>query len=129
MDQLRHFKLAEFACKCGCDSDGSEMDEALLEALDAIRTLCNFPFPISSGYRCPNHPDERIKSAPGAHSRGLAVDIRVSGENALELLRIALNANIFTGFGIHQRGSGRFIHLDIAASYEFSAPRPYIWSY
>lgn len=129
MDQLRHFSLKEFACKCGCDSDGSEMNEVLLEALDAIRTICNFPFIVTSGYRCPNHSEERRKSSPGAHARGLAVDIAVSGENAVTLLKTALNSGVFTGFGIKQAGSGRFIHLDIAADWEFNAPRPTIWSY
>lgn len=127
--QLRHFRLAEFACKCGCASDGSEMSETLLEALDSLRTLCNFPFVITSGYRCPKHPAERSKTSAGAHSGGLAVDIAVSHENALTLLRHALNGGIFTGIGINQRGSGRFIHLDIAASWEYGAPRPHIWSY
>lgn len=125
----RHFTQQEFACKCGCASDGSEISPVLVEALDALRTLCNFPFVISSGYRCEHHPDERIKSSPGSHGAGLAVDIKVSGQQALAVLRHALATEIFTGIGIQQKGSGRFIHLDIAADHECGAPRPAIWSY
>jgi len=126
---LKHFQLSEFACKCGCDSDGSEMSPVLLDAIDALRTLCDFPFVVSSGYRCANHPAERIKSAPGTHSAGIAVDIAVSHDKAVTLLRHALNSSIITGIGIQQKGSGRFIHLDIAADYEHGSPRPTVWSY
>ena len=33
----------------------------------------------------------------------------------------------FTGIGIQQKGSGRFIHLDMAPAEQL--PRPMIWSY
>jgi uncharacterized protein YcbK (DUF882 family) len=127
---MKHFNLREFACQCGeCDSDGSEMSETFLEALDALRCICAFPLIISSGYRCELHPIERSKTAPGAHSSGIAADILLSGDKALAALRNAQNMGMFTGIGINQKGNGRFIHLDIAGDFEFGAPRPHIWSY
>lgn len=120
--KLENFTLSEFACKCGCDSDGSEMDEAFLLALQDLRTQAGFPFRITSGYRCPKHPIEARKAAPGAHSRGVAADIAVSGVRALELLRLALNDERFNGIGVNQKGDGRFIHLDMDQ-------RIAIWSY
>lgn len=127
---MRYFKLTEFACRCGeCDSDGSEMSPRLLELLDSLRTICNCPLIITSGYRCPKHPAEAIKSLPGTHSGGVAVDISLSGENALTVLSAALAMGCFTGIGIQQKGTGRFIHLDIAQDHEFGGPRPTIWSY
>jgi len=119
---LKNFTLAEFACKCGCDSDGSEMDDSILQAIQDFRTALGFPFPITSGYRCPKHPIEARKSTPGAHSRGLAVDIGVSRERALELLKMALNDGRIRGVGINQKGASRFIHLD-------TDNRTAIWSY
>lgn len=120
--KLENFTLSEFACKCGCDSDGSEMDEAFLLALQDLRTQAGFPFRITSGYRCPKHPIEARKAAPGAHSRGVAADIAVSGVRALELLRLALNDERFNGIGVNQKGDGRFVHLDMDQ-------RIAIWSY
>jgi len=119
---LENFTLKEFACKCGCDSDGSEMEDSILQAIQDFRTALGFPFPITSGYRCPKHPVEARKSAPGAHSRGVAVDIAVQGEQALKLLKMALNDGRITGVGVNQKGGGRFIHLD-------TDNRTAIWSY
>lgn len=119
---LENFTLKEFACKCGCDSDGSEMDDSILQAVQDFRTALKFPFPITSGYRCPKHPVEASKSAPGAHSRGVAVDIGVQGEQALKLLKLALNDGRINGVGVNQKGAGRFIHLD-------TDPRTAIWTY
>lgn len=127
---MKYFHLREFACQCGeCDSDGSEMSETFLEALEALRYICGFPFIITSGYRCQLHPVERRKKAPGTHSGGVAADILVSGDKALAVLRNAQNMGVFTGIGVNQKGNGRFIHLDIAGDFEFGAPRPHIWSY
>ena len=120
--KLQNFTLSEFACKCGCDSDGSEMNEDFLLAIQALRTQAGFPFPITSGYRCPKHPVEARKTTAGSHSRGVAVDIGVTGERALQVLKLALNDGKFTGIGVNQKGSGRFIHLDMD-------PRTAIWTY
>lgn len=126
----RNFTRSEFACKCGkCDSTGMEISDELLDALQALRTICEFPFFITSGYRCPAHPVEQKKDRVGAHALGLAVDIAVNREEAIYLLRNALNCNVFTGIGVNQKGSGRFIHLDIATEDDINAPRPNIWSY
>lgn len=127
---MKYFDIREFACQCGeCDSDGSEMSESFLQALDALRYMCGFPFVITSGYRCELHPAERLKSAPGPHSGGIAADISVAGEKALTVLRNAQNMGVFTGIGIQQKRNGRFIHLDMAGNHEFGGPRPHIWSY
>lgn len=126
----RNFTRSEFACKCGkCDSTGMEISDDLLDALQALRTICPFPFIITSGYRCPSHPAEKRKDFVGAHGYGLAVDIAVNREEAIYLLKSALNTGLFTGIGVNQKGGGRFIHLDIATEDDINAPRPNIWSY
>jgi hypothetical protein len=80
----RNFTRSEFRCKCGkCDSTGAEISDELLDALQALRTICEFPFiVISSGYRCPSHPAEKNKDFVGAHGCGLAVDIAVSSRRS-----------------------------------------------
>ena len=90
-------------------------------------TFLNFSFVVSSGYRCPNHSIEAKKSKPGTHTTGLAVDILCRGEEAYKIITYAQEYG-FTGIGVNQKGSGRFIHLDIADHSE-ERPRPTVWSY
>lgn len=119
-----YFSDKELACQhCG----ESNFDADFLKVLSAIRKECDFGFPISSGYRCPAHPIESRKTATGAHSTGKAVDIAVSGQKALEVIRVA-QAHGIQRIGVQQSGSGRFIHLD-ACTEEDGFPTPAIWSY
>ncbi len=67
------------------------------------------------------------KKEPGAHASGYACDIGVRGADALQIIGIALQLG-FTGIGVNQKGSGRFIHLDILNGTP-QRPRPTIWSY
>jgi uncharacterized protein YcbK (DUF882 family) len=60
----------------------------------------------------------------GPHTTGRATDFGISHVRALELLRHAVGM-AFTGIGINQKGSGRFIHLDDLDT----VPRPHIWTY
>lgn len=126
----RNFTRSEFRCKCGkCDSTGHEISDDLLDAVQALRTICEFPFIVTSGYRCPSHPAEKNKDFVGSHGLGLAVDIAAGYEEAIHLLRHALNSGLFTGIGINQKGDSRFIHLDIATDLDVNALRPAIWTY
>tara|TARA_R110000803_G_scaffold208003_1_gene276341 strand:- start:1966 stop:2367 length:402 start_codon:yes stop_codon:yes gene_type:complete len=119
-----YFRPKELACKCGCNSN--EFDADFLETLCAIREACGFSFPLSSAYRCPLHPIEARKEDVGAHCYGKAVDILCSGENALEVIRVAL-AHGIGRIGVSQKGGGRFIHLDGCTVEEGFTPA--IWSY
>lgn len=115
----KHFTRGEFVCKCGCGR--ADMQPLFLGRLQALRMIWGKPMIITSGYRCPEHPVEKAKANPGTHAQGIAADIGVSGADAVALLRLALDAN-FTGIGVQQKGSGRFLHLDIRE-------HPAIWSY
>ena len=101
------FSHKEMRCShCGeCEVDPQMMDE-----LQEVRDTVGFPLKITSGYRCPQHPVEAAKEAPGSHTYGKAVDIAVDRGKAFAVLQAALVA--FTGIGIKQHGGGRFLHLD-----------------
>ena len=117
-----NFSAKEFACKC-CGSEG--IKEELVAKAQLLRDIYKKPLTVTSGYRCPLHPNERVKSAPGAHALGLAVDFAVDRGDAYEAMKIAFSLG-FTGIGVQQKGDGRFIHLDIA---DKQLPRPTVWSY
>lgn len=125
MSELRHFKISDFACRhCG----ENKIDYKLVEMIDELRERCGFPIVISSGYRCPDH-NVKVSSTGrnGPHTTGRAADLSVSHQQALTVLRKAL-AMEFTGFGVNQKGGGRFIHLDTLPAGP-AQPRPHIWSY
>ena len=123
----KYFTDDELRCHCGCNEQ--KMDEGFMERLIALRESYGKPMVISSAYRCPEHPIERSKRTLGPHTTGMAVDVQVFGENALELLRMALEVG-FYGIGVSQSGArkNRFIHLDTAPQVE-GRQRPWIWSY
>jgi zinc D-Ala-D-Ala carboxypeptidase len=79
------------------------MKHEFMAKLQKLRETYGAPMKVTSGYRCPQHPIEAKKSAPGAHASGLACDIGVQGEEAHRLLALALEAG-FTGIGVQQKG-------------------------
>jgi zinc D-Ala-D-Ala carboxypeptidase len=117
-----NFSAKEFACQ-HCGGDG--ITEDLVARLQAMRTEYGKPMRITSGYRCPQHPIEAKKAAPGAHSMGLAVDIGCEGAEAHKILALAVKHG-FTGIGVQQKGTGRFIHVDVRSG---QLPTPALWSY
>jgi len=121
-DHVKHFKRAEFLCKC-CQTEA--MDDAFVELLDHLRDILAFPMVITSGYRCPAH-NEAVSTTGrvGPHTTGKAADIAVRGAQAHFLLQIALELG-FKGIGIQQKGPSRFIHLDTVTD----GSRPTVWSY
>ena len=123
-EEKNYFKPKEFACRHTGDQG---FDPDFLKTLNAIREECGFSFALSSAYRSPEHPMEASKEVKGAHTHGKAVDILATGENALEIIRVAQKHGI-QRIGIQQKGSGRFIHLD-ACTEEDGFPCPSIWSY
>lgn len=124
-----YFTQDEMRCQCGCGADG--MHSEFMDKLTSLRADWGQPMAVTSGYRCTQHPIEAKKIAsgrnPGAHASGRAVDIGIQGEDAYKLLCAALGHG-FSGIGIQQKGSARFIHLDDLTT-DDGFPRPTIWSY
>ena len=104
----KYFTEEEVVCK-HCDESG--MNPEFMRKVDVLRGKLDFPFKISSAYRCPQHPIEARKASPGAHASGRAIDIGESHKTAYRLLQGALRAG-FTGIGVNQKGDSRIIHLD-----------------
>jgi zinc D-Ala-D-Ala carboxypeptidase len=121
----RYFHIDEFACRhCGANL----IDHQFVTELDELRHAIGFPLPITSGYRCPEY-NAQVSSTgqTGPHTTGRAADILVSHARALKLVQVATAMN-FTGIGVKQNGTGRFIHLDNLPNSP-AHPRPTIWSY
>ena len=120
-----YFSDDELKCRC-CGE--LVFDDDFRQTLNAIREDFARPMVISSGYRCTNHPVEARKIASGGnagtHSLGVAVDVAVSYSDSYDLIQVALRHGI-KRIGVNQKGTGRFIHLDVSTKH----PSPTVWSY
>jgi uncharacterized protein YcbK (DUF882 family) len=126
MDWAKYPNFAEYEFTCK-HTGKNGMQEGFMDRLQALRTAYGKPMKVTSGYRDRSHPMEAVKAVPGAHSSGQAVDLAVGGQDALKIIRLALDLG-FTGVGVNQKGFGRFIHLDDLPA-GGRLPRPAIWSY
>ena len=119
-----NFRPEEFACK----ADGSlVVVPEFMDRLQRLRYDMNWPFVIVSGYRTPAYNTSVSNTGPdGPHTTGRAVDIRVAGARAYELIGAA-HDHSFTGIGVKQHGpwERRFLHLDDLQGDK----RPRIWTY
>ena len=121
-----YFTEQELACK---GTDECDMHPEFMEKLIAVREDYNEPMIITSGYRHLAYNDTIGGAKNSPHLYGRAVDVKVVGGDALELIGAALRHGM-TGIGVKQRGDHdrSFIHLDDMPQSD-THPRPWIWSY
>ena len=101
-----------------------------MDKLQSLRDFLGFALPVTSGYRTPDHNMAVSSSGrAGPHTTGRAIDIKIFGTDAFELIEIAVTSG-FTGIGVKQCGprTRRFIHLDDLPK-ATRCPRPWVWSY
>ena len=116
MSQFKYFKLEDFDCQ---ETGENEMSIEFIGRLDGLRSVCGFPFIVTSGYRSPNHSIEAKKEQPGQHAQGIAADIKVVGGAQRRLLVEKALEMGFTGVGVDKN----FIHVDIRTT------TPVLWVY
>ena len=75
VDQIKHFKRHEFACKCGCGFDAVDIE--LLGVLADIRKHFDSKVFILSGCRCRPYNVKINGSENSQHIYAKAADIRV----------------------------------------------------
>ena len=105
--KYENFTKVEFNCRY---SGKNEMRKEFMDVLQEIRTAYNKPMVITSGFRDKTHPVEVGKGRHGEHTYGLAVDIKISGMDAMSLFVVAYRFGV-RRIGLSQKGSVRFMHL------------------
>ena len=89
-DEIRYFTREEFRCTCGgrgCSGFPAEPVERLIRNAEAARIYFGAVADVSSGVRCPLRNGELPGSAQNSlHMRGKAVDFRIRGIPAYQLL-------------------------------------------
>lgn len=119
------FSKKEFDCK---ETGENKMDKEFMDELYKLRKIAGFPFVISSGYRSTRHSVERAKGhSNGEHTKGRCADIAVNGPQSFQIIEAIFKHNLkFTRIGVHQKGSGRFLHVGLGAE---GLPDRTFWSY
>lgn len=88
-DDIEFFGREEFKCKCGgkyCNGYPSEMKEAVVRIADSARKHFGKPAYVVSGLRCKQHNANEGGVANSQHMYGEAIDLRISGVSADQLL-------------------------------------------
>lgn len=91
---IRYFTREEFRCNCGgkhCNGFPKEPGAALLRLADRVREHFGAAAIISSGVRCERH-NAAVGGVSGSrHLTGKAMDFRVAGKTAREVLDFAVS--------------------------------------
>jgi uncharacterized protein YcbK (DUF882 family) len=112
--RARHFKEAEFACKCGCGL--AYVNDLLVYKLDEMRDRLRMPVTITSGVRCESY-NRRVEGTPLSYhvprefGGSRAADISVPGLELMHLFEAIVYYGGFTGIGIYPHQN--FLHLDL----------------
>lgn len=76
-------------CTCGHpDCDQRSVDQETLSQVQLVRDDLGQPMTVTSGGRCPNHPNEVTKNKPGDHQRQKAVDVACKDEHQETKLKV-----------------------------------------
>ena len=110
-----HFTSDEMKCKC-CGK--LLIDTDFRDKLNIARELANFPFVVSSGYRCEKHNKE-VGSTSSNHTIGRAADIRCFDPDRKYIMVKAMMDAGMLGIGI----GPAFVHCDT------NREIPAIWTY
>ena len=112
---MKHFKLEEFKCRCGCtipEEAKSNLTALIDQVLDPARAKLNRPVMVNSGYRCPKH-NQAVGGAPNSqHTKGEAADLCCA--NNFELARIIVANGNFDQLILYcppWNPSPRFLHV------------------
>ena len=101
----KNFTTNEMKCPC-CGK--CEMDDNFMEALQDIRSKCQFGFKINSAYRCGIYNNKVSKNTRGQHATGHAVDVSMKDRyKRFKLIKKAIECGYFKDIAI----SKTFIHL------------------
>lgn len=103
-------------CTCGHpECDKRSVSQKVLNKVQTMRYEAGRPLRITSGGRCPHHPNEVDRTTPADHQKCQAVDIYVN--NALErgeIVDLALKHG-FNAIGVAKN----FVHIGLRSELEW----------
>ena len=94
-------------CSCGHpDCDRRSVSQEHLNRVQVVRDVTGLPMIVTSGGRCPNHPDELHRTKPADHQNCNAVDVAVDGWTRGNVIAAAIDAGC-NAIGV----ADTFVHL------------------
>lgn len=111
--KTEHFNITsdpKLACTCNhLKCDKRSVKQAVLNMLEKVRVDYGLPMIVTSGGRCPYHPNEIHRKIPADHQKQYGVDIKINGlAMAMKIMAYAIKHG-FNAFGINLKSG--FIHL------------------
>ena len=108
--EIRYFTRAEFRCPCGrCGGYPAEPSEKLVRLADQVREHFGAPALPSSGVRCPEHNKEVGGVWNSRHLAGKALDFRIDGKSAVQVLAFVRTLPVHYAYAIDER----YVHMDV----------------
>lgn len=94
-------------CTCGHpECDRRSVSQEHLYRVQAVRDDVNHSLSVSSGGRCPNHPDETHRSTPADHQKQQGVDVGANGATRGNVVQAGIEAGC-NAIGVAKT----FVHL------------------
>ena len=107
--EIRYFTRAEFRCPCAaCGGFPAEPAESLVRLADQVREHFGAPALPSSGVRCPEHNKAVGGVWNSYHLAGKALDFRIQGRSAAEVLAFVRRLPVHYAYAIDER----YVHMD-----------------
>lgn len=81
-NDIPNFKPSEFKCKCGCETECSDMDALLVVMLQNARLKWGKPITITSGHRCTKYNNSLLTKGAvknSYHVKKKAADFFIPG--------------------------------------------------
>lgn len=94
-------------CTCGDpDCDQRSVTQEHLNRVQTVRELVDHPLTVTSGGRCPLHPEESHRTTPADHQKGQGVDVKVTGATRGNVVAAGIDAGC-NAIGVAKT----FVHL------------------
>lgn len=94
-------------CTCGHpDCDRRSVSQDHLERVQKTREIVDHGLSVTSGGRCPNHPDEVHRTTPADHQKQQGCDVAVTGATRGNVVEAAMLAGC-NAIGVAKT----FVHL------------------
>lgn len=94
-------------CTCGhIDCDKRSVNQEHLDRVQSVREKVGHALPVTSGGRCPLHPDEVNRKQPADHQKGMGIDVACSGSTRGNIIKAGIEAGC-NAIGVAKT----FVHL------------------
>ena len=94
-------------CTCGHSKcDRRHVKQSHLNRIQKVRDIVGHALPVTSGGRCPYHPNEIHRTTPADHQKGEGVDVGVSGVSRGNVVQAGIKAGC-NAIGVAKT----FVHL------------------